>query len=107
MEAEKLKINFQKKLWKTVTYRITASSLAQILSWVFFRRVEINAVVLVVDMIQTVYYFFFDSIWGMDKRQIKSMKDPVGLAYDFRDLLQRRGYSDKAVKEIRKWYDFS
>ena len=25
----------------------------------------------------------------------------------FRTLLKRRGYSDEAIKEIWKWYDFS
>jgi len=110
-KADKLKTRFQRKLLKTVVYRLTASSLAQMLSWVFFRRVEVNVVVLVVDLIQMGYYFFFESVWSLNNCQVEAMKKRINFAYDgiriCRALLRQRGYSDNAIKEIWKWYDFS
>ena len=96
---------------KTIAYRLTASSLAQILSWIFFRRVEVNGVVLVVDLVQMGYYFFFESVWGLSKDQVEGMKKRISFAYDsihiYRALLKQRGYSDNAINEIWKWYGFS
>ena len=96
---------------KTIAYRLTASSLAQMLSWIFFRRFEVNVVVLVVDLIQMGYYFFFESVWGLSKGQVEAMKKRIRFAYDgihiCRALLKQRGYSDNAIKEIWKWYGFS
>ena len=100
-----MKATLQKKLKKTLIYRFTASGIAQILSWVLFRRIEVNAGVLVVDMIQMVYYFFFDSIWSINKDQVTSMKKLLNFTFDFRTMLRLRGYSDSVVKEIGKWYD--
>lgn len=110
-KADKLKTKFQRKLLKTIAYRLTASSLAQMLSWIFFRRFEVNAVVLVVDLIQMGYYFFFESVWGLSKGQVEAMKKRISFTYDSihicRALLKQRGYSDNAIKEIWKWYGFS
>ena len=96
---------------KTIAYRLTASSLAQMLSWIFFRRFEVNIVVLVVDLIQMGYYFFFESVWGLSKGQAEAMKKRISFTYGVihicSALLKQRGYSDNAIKEIRKWYGFS
>ncbi|UCE28523.1 MAG: DUF2061 domain-containing protein [Candidatus Bathyarchaeota archaeon] len=96
---------------KTLVYRLTASSLAQLLSWIFFHRVEINATILAVDLIQMAYYFFFESVWSMNGRQVEAVKKRIHFTYDWmrvcRALLKQRGYSDRVVKEIWKWYGFS
>jgi hypothetical protein len=44
---------------------------------------------------------FKGSLTGVDGRA--EMEIPV----DLRKLLKQRGYSDEAIKEIWKWYDFS
>ena len=103
--------NIEKKLLKTVIYRLTASGLAQMLSWIFFRKIEVNIAVLAGDLVQMVYYFFFESFWTINKRDIKAMKGRIALTSNsmhvYRDLLRRRGYSEKAIKEIWRWYDLS
>jgi uncharacterized membrane protein len=73
----------KKKLLKTILYRFTASSLAQLVSWIFFRKIEVNAVVLSVDLIQMVYYFFFESIWTMNRSQLNAMKKRVISTYNW------------------------
>jgi hypothetical protein len=102
-----MKTEIERKLKKTVIYRLTASSLAQFLSWVLFHRIEVNAGVLFVDMVQMVYYFFFDSIWGINRDQITPIKKLFNSKLDFRTVLRQRGYSEGVVKEVWKWYDFS
>lgn len=110
-KVDELKTKFKRKLLKTLVYRLTASSLAQSLSWFFFHRVEVNVAVLVVDLMQMGYYFFFESIWSLNRSQIEGMKKRVNFAYDYVHtcgvLLKQRGYSDKAIKEIWEWYGFS
>lgn len=110
-KAGKLKINFQKKLLKTVVYRLTASSLAQLLSWLFFSRIEVNVVVLVVDLIQMAYYFFFESFWNLNNSQVRAIRKRIGLTADSmhmcRILLKRKGCSDNVIREIWRWYGLS
>ncbi len=69
--------SMKEKLLKTFLYRVTASSLAQLVSWVFFRKIEVNAFVLSVDLIQMVYYFFFESIWNINRNQSLMIKKLV------------------------------
>jgi uncharacterized membrane protein len=110
-KVDELKTKFKRKLLKTLVYRLTASGLAQSLSWFFFHRVEVNVAVLVVDLMQMGYYFFFESIWSLNRSQIEAVKKRVNFAYDYVHtcgvLLKQRGYSDKAIKEIWEWYGFS
>ena len=91
------------KLLKTFLYRITASALAQSLSWILFTKIEINAVVLSIDLIQMVYYFIFESVWGINKNQLA----PIRKSFDFtiKTFLGHQKYSEKAIKEICKWYN--
>ncbi len=91
------------KLLKTILYRITASALAQTASWILFHKIEVNAVVLTVDLVQMVYYFIFESVWGINKNQLRSIEK----RFDFtiKTFLACQKYSKKAIKEIYKWYD--
>lgn len=91
------------KLLKTVLYRITASALAQTVSWILFHKIEVNAVVLAVDLIQMVYYFIFESVWGINKNQLKSIEKRFDTP--IKTFLACQKYSKKAIKEIYKWYD--
>jgi len=82
------------------------------LSWIFFHRIEVNAIILIVDLIQMAYYFLFESIWSLSRDQVEeAMKKQISLAYDCmhtcKALLEQRGYSEKAIQEIWKWYDLS
>ena len=110
-KAGKLKTNFQKELLKTVVYRLTASSLAQLLSWLFFRRIEVNVVVLAVDLIQMAYYFFFESVWNLNSSQVSAIRRRIGFTansiHTCRTLLKRKGYSDNVIREIWRWYGLS
>ena len=110
-KAGKLKTNFQKKLLKTVVYRLTASGLAQLLSWLFFRRIEVNVVVLAVDSIQMAYYFFFESFWNLNSSQVNAIRKRISFTADSmntcRILLKRKGYSDNVIRKIWKWYGLS
>lgn len=56
-------------LLKTFAYRLTASALAQGLSWGIFRRVEINLIVLGTDLAQMVWYYVFEKLWGRLNRK--------------------------------------
>jgi uncharacterized membrane protein len=91
------------KLLKTVLYRITASALAQSISWILFRKIEINAVVLSVDLIQMVYYFIFESVWGINKNQLRSIEKKFDST--IKTFLACQKYSEKAIREIHNWYD--
>ncbi|MFC1486595.1 DUF2061 domain-containing protein [Thermoproteota archaeon] len=90
------------KLLKTFLYRITASGLAQSFSWILFSKIEVNAVVLSIDLIQMVYYFIFESVWGIDKKQIASMRKRFD--FSIKTYLTHQRYSEKAAREISKWY---
>ena len=111
MEADLLQKTVQKKLLKTIVYRLTASGLAQALSWFMFGRFEVNAAVLVADLIQMMYYFFFESVWGLNKSQVKSIKTSIGLSPDgiiiTRRQLKHMGYTENTIREIGKWYEFT
>ena len=91
------------KLLKTILYRITASALAQSLSWILFNKFEINLVILCIDLIQMLYYFIFESIWVTNKNQLKLMKKKLDSKIE---VLLSHHYSKKALKEILYWYDF-
>lgn len=58
----------RKRLFKTVTYRITASVIAQFTSWIFFQKIEVNVAVLVADLIQMGYYYMFESLWRQNHK---------------------------------------
>jgi len=91
----------KKKLLKTILYRFTASSLAQLVSWVFFRKIEVNAVVLSVDLIQMVYYFFFESIWTMNRSKLNVIIKRVNSTYNWmnqNNLLKHKNYSKKSLE---------
>jgi hypothetical protein len=91
------------KLLKTILYRITASALAQSLSWILFNKFEINLVILSIDLIQMIYYFVFESIWGINRRQWNFMKKKLDSKID---ILLSQIYSKKVLREILDWYDF-
>ena len=91
------------KLLKTVLYRITASALAQSVSWILFCKIEVNAVVLSADLIQMVYYFIFESIWGINKNQLREIEKRFDSTIN--TFLACQKYSKKAMKEIYNWYD--
>jgi uncharacterized membrane protein len=91
------------KLLKTFLYRITASALAQSLSWILFSNIEVNAVVLTIDLIQMIYYFIFESVWGINKNQLASTRKRVD--FSIKTFLVHQRYSEKAAREISKWYD--
>jgi uncharacterized membrane protein len=90
------------KLLKTVFYRITASALAQGISWILFSKIEVNAVVLSVDLIQMVYYFIFESIWCINKKELVLLEKRFDTT--IKTLLACHKYSEKAIKEICQWY---
>jgi len=54
----------QRRIVKTLVYRVGSIALAQSLSWILFRRIEFNAIVLMVDLIQTGYYYIFEKVWN-------------------------------------------
>jgi len=54
----------KRRLLKTVLYRVSASIIAQISSWFIFQKVEVNAGVLVADLIQMGYYWFYEGLWN-------------------------------------------
>lgn len=89
----------KKKLLKTVLYRFTASSLAQLVSWIFFRKIEINAVVLSVDLIQMAYYFFFESIWTMNRSQLNAMKKRVISTHNWMNQTNLLKYKNYELEE--------
>lgn len=91
------------KLLKTVLYRITASALAQTISWILFHKIEVNAVVLSVDLIQMLYYFIFESVWDINEKQRRSIEKRFDST--IKTFLACQKYSKKAIKEIYKWYD--
>ena len=91
------------KLLKTVLYRITASALAQGISWILFGKIEVNAVVLSVDLIQMGYYFIFESVWGINKNQLRSIEKRFDTT--IKTFLASQKYSEKVIKEIYNWYE--
>ena len=91
------------KLLKTFLYRITASALAQSISWILFHKIEVNAVVLSVDLIQTIYYYIFESVWGINRNQLSSIEKRFDST--IKTFLACQEYSEKAIKEIYNWYD--
>ena len=90
------------KLLKTVFYRITASAIAQGISWILFGKIEVNAVILSVDLIQMVYYFIFESIWCINKKQLVLLEKRFDST--IKTLLACQKYSENAIKEIYQWY---
>jgi len=53
----------KRRLLKTILYRVSASIIAQISSWLIFQKVEVNAGVLLADLIQTAYYYYYEGVW--------------------------------------------
>ena len=50
-------------LLKTLAYRVTATALAQGLSWAVFHKIEINLIVLSMDLVQMFWYYVFEKLW--------------------------------------------
>ncbi len=65
------------KLVKSVLYRIFAFSIGQTISWLLFHRIEINLVVALVDIIQTIGYFFYELIWDKFAKMKVSFKSSI------------------------------
>ena len=57
------KIRRSKKLKKTITYRISASILAQIVGLILFRSIEVNTGILIADLVQMIWYFYHERLW--------------------------------------------
>ena len=57
------KIRRSKKLKKTITYRISASILAQIVGMILFRSIEVNTGILIADLVQMIWYFYHERLW--------------------------------------------
>jgi len=60
-----------KKIYKTIFYRITASLLAQIISWIVFNKLEINTLILFTDLYQMCWYFFVENYFDDSYEKIK------------------------------------
>ena len=54
----------KRRALKTVSYRVTASALAQAFCWVVWGRFEYNLVVLAADLFQMLWYYLHEKIWG-------------------------------------------
>jgi uncharacterized membrane protein len=57
------KIGRSKKLKKTITYRISASILAQVVGVILFRSIEVNTGILIADLVQMIWYFYHERLW--------------------------------------------
>ena len=55
-------IIYQSRFNRTISYRISATIIAQIFSWLVFNEVIINSAVLLADMIQFGWYYLHD-LW--------------------------------------------
>ena len=59
-----------RKIAKTITYRLSASLIAQAVGWAMFQSVDINLAVLIADGIQSVWYYIHEGLWnGRCKKQ--------------------------------------
>lgn len=60
----------EKRVIKTVGYRVTASLLAQLVSWVLFKSITVNLSVLIADLTQMVWYYVYDTLfWWEEKNE--------------------------------------
>ncbi len=48
---------------KTLLYRISASALTQIITYLLYHKTEYNLCVLLADLTQTIYYYTYEKLW--------------------------------------------
>lgn len=49
---------------KTIGYRLSASLIAQITTFLIFKSIEINALVLLTDLIQMTWYYIYEILYN-------------------------------------------
>lgn len=57
----------RRRILKTISYRVSASVIAQIACWIIFRNVQINVATLILDLIQMVWYYLHEGFWNRQK----------------------------------------
>lgn len=53
----------RRRLLKAILYRLSATIIVQITSWIICREIRVNVVVALTDIVSTLWYYFFDWVW--------------------------------------------
>jgi len=53
----------KRRLLKTILYRLSATVIVQVTSWIICREIKVNIIVALTDFVSTSWYYFFDWIW--------------------------------------------
>lgn len=64
-----MKVLSKRRLIKTIIYRVTATVVTQSLSWLLARNITINTVVLITDVVSTIWYYCYETIYKVVKKK--------------------------------------